>query len=221
MARSFQPTTRGEEINPFRGDLTKEDLQKLRRTLAKRANQRLVRLERASSRITGEGYATYGAAQNAYDYLEKRDRRRFAESENVKMNKNAIRREISVLQSFLSAKSSTVLGQREIEQKRVHAFESGEWGEKWKRQGIRQEGIKFAGNKEFYDFLNSSTFKELVISGFTSEQIVEMYAQARLQDDNERVLENMQDALDNFRNKGKTSLKELRTTLGLKPLRRS
>ena len=103
---------------------------------------------------------------------------------------------------------------REIEQKRILSFESGKWGTKWKKTGIPNKPLHFTSNKEFYDFLNSETFKGLVSTGFTSEQIVELYDSARVrlgeEAEADAVSNAMADALEEYRNKGNASLKDLR-----------
>lgn len=215
---SFQPTTKGQNINPFRGDLTRSDLLSLRRQLAKRANQRLVRLERATSNITGENFASYGAAEKAKLYLENRGRNRFTETLNVKWNVTGIRREIAELQNFLNAKSSTVQGQRDIERRRVETFQKGQWGDRYKRTGQTGPGISFASNKEFYNFLNSSTFKELIQAGFTSGTIIEALELGGLKKGLDETIQNLQKASEEFQERGNASIKELRKQLGIKPL---
>lgn len=210
-----------QDIDIYRGSYSVEQLQTIRRTLAKRANQRIVRLERGASEITGEQFNTYGAVIDAYDYLEKQKagRTRFREQKNAFTDQQDLKREITVLQGFLGRKSSLVSGMRDIERKRVSTFETGQWGTRYRQTGIPTTPIHFASNKEFYDFLNSETFKGLVASGFTSEQIVEIYDQARVKnDDADKTVKDMQSALDEYRAKGNASLKDLIRRLGVKPL---
>lgn len=124
------------------------DLNSVRRQLAKAANQRMVRLEKATSNITGNTYA-FGAYDIAQDFLSESGRHRFSEAMQLDRDMYDIIREITVLQNFLSAKSSRVGGQREIEKERVTTFV---------KAGISKE---VASSKEFYDFLNSETFERL------------------------------------------------------------
>ena len=203
----------------YSGSYSLDELQRMRRALAKRANQRIVRLERGESAITGEKWNTFGAVTEVYDYLnrQKEGRTRFRESTKALTYTQDIKREITVLQGFLGRKSSLVSGMKEIEKKRLYSFESGKWGTQWKKTGIPNKPIHFSSNKEFYDFLNSETFKGLVSTGFTSEQIVEMYdsARVRLGEDAEAdVVSNaMAAALEEYRKKGNASLKDLRTKM--------
>lgn len=217
----------------YRGSFKITELQRMRRALAKRANQRIVRLERGQSAVTGEKWNTFGAVIDVYKYLndQQEGRKRFKEQENALGDYNQLRREITVLQGFLGRKTSLVSGMMDIEKKRINTFESGKWGTAYRKNGTPTRPIKFANNKEFYDFLNSETFKGLVASGFTSEQIIEEYDKARVktvrkiakqiaegaevdEDDARLVADKMSDALEEFRKKGNANLKDLRKQLG-------
>ena len=199
----------------YRGSYSLDELQRMRRTLAKRANQRIVRLERGESKVTGEKWNTFGAVTEVYDYLnrQKSGRTRFRETAQAFTDPQELKREITVLQGFLGRKSSLVSGMQEIEQKRMSSFETGKWGTKWKKTGIPNNPLHFSSNKEFYDFLNSETFKGLVSTGFTSEHLVELYDSARVrlgeEAEADAVLNAMSDALEEYRNKGNASLKDL------------
>lgn len=204
----------------YRGSYSLSELQQMRRALAKRANQRIVRLERAKSKVTGERYNTFGAIVDVMDYLQRKNRSRFSEQLNTTADTQALRREITVLRTFLERPTSTVKGMREIERKRLKSFESGKWGT-YNRTGIPNKPIKFATNKEFYDFLNSETFKGLISSGFTSEQIVELYDTARQHVDDTEVVEAMAQALEAYREQGNANLKDLKKRMNAKTLKGS
>lgn len=198
------------EVDAYRGGLSEKELRSLRRSLAKTANQRIVRLERASSKITGEKYSEYGAIDLVREYLG--DRRRYSESANYG-DISRVRRDIYSLQTFLASKSSTVQGQREIEMNRVKKFTSGDWG-----RGNRS-AIASASNKDFYDFLKSNTFKELT-KIFTSEQIVEYYDSLRTANDGQETMEKFEEAFTAFQNEQvSVNLKNLSKILGVKPLK--
>lgn len=161
---------------------SKDELKEIRRTLAKRANQRMVRLERATSEISGESYASYGAIDQVKYYLK--GKRRFSENLKYTDDIDLLKREINELQKFLESPSSLVSGQRAIEKKRQETFASGQWGGRWekdektgewKKVGVTGVSLKNASNKEFFNFLRSNTFHNLVAKGFTSEQIVEIF----------------------------------------------
>ena len=179
-------------------------LQEIRRKLAKRANYSLRDLARNSSPITGEVYNSYGAAVDALDYLKARNRRYFSESLTLTENRTVLKAEIQRLQYFLTRPSHTVKGQREIEQKRIETFE--------------KKGIHFANSKEFYQFLNSSTFQSLRKLQYSSEQLIEDYERAREQGmTNDQVMEKLSNALDAFRKGEKVTQKNLWEHLDISP----
>lgn len=200
----------------YRGSYSLEELQRMRLALAKRANQRILRLERGQSKVTGEKWNTFGAVTEVYDYLnrQKEGRTRFRETAKAVTDSQALKREITVLQGFLGRKSSLVSGMKEIEQKRISSFETGQWGTKWKKTGVPNKQLHFSSNKEFYDFLNSETMKGLLSTGFTSEQLVELYDSARVrlgeEAESDAVFKAMADALEEYRTTGNASLKDLR-----------
>lgn len=179
-------------------------LQEIRRKLAKRANNSLRDLARNSSPITGEVYNSYGAAVDALDYLKARNRRYFSESLTLTENRTVLKAEIQRLQYFLTRPSHTVKGQREIEQKRIATFE--------------KKGIHFASSKEFYQFLNSSTFQSLRKLQYSSEQLIEDYERAREQGmTHDQAMEKLSNALDAFRKGEKVTQKNLWKHLDISP----
>lgn len=201
------------ELDVWHKSYTPRELQAYRRKLAKRANQRLVRLERAKSSVSGESLSGIGASEQAYAYLggQKKGKRRFTERLDSGLSDFSLKREIAVLQGFLSGKSSLVSGMREIEEKRVKTFESGNWGSAKYTDGERRR-LKFSDTKEFYDFFHSETYRDLYSQGFTSEQIVEAYDVARDTGNgaDEEAMEALERALEEFRAKGRATLKDLR-----------
>lgn len=194
--------------------------QDLRRTLAKRANQRLLRLERAKSDITGEGYSSYGAAQIAYSYIKRKNpkKTRFSEKKDFSGSYSDLVNEILNISAFLESKSSTVSGQKAIEKKRIETFQSGEWGSAYKvGGGEKRRSIASAFNREFYNFLNSSYFNKLKAAGFTSEQIIETYDEAKEKDISTKEIYSILDELFNLwaENESSPSLSQLIESLGL------
>lgn len=210
------------ELDVWHKPYTPAELQAYRRKLAKRANQRLVRLERAKSGISGDSLSGIGASEQAYAYLggQKKGKRRFTERLDPGLSDFALKREIAVLQGFLSGKSSLVSGMREIEEKRVRTFESGKWGSASYTDGERRR-LKFADTKEFYDFFHSETYRDLASQGFTSEQIVEAYDVARDtgKGADEEAQASLERALEEFRAKGRATLKDLRAAARGQPLK--
>lgn len=198
--RSFDSARR---INAHRvWDL--DELRTLRRQLAKAANQRLVRLENTKSDISGEEF-TFGAYDIAMQYIEDSGRKRFSESlgytpigRDTDTEAERLQGEIDVLQGFLGMKSSRVKGMRDIEKARVQTFED--------------KGITFASNKEFYDFLNSETFKNLTNNYiFTSETLIEEFQKAA---EAGVSLSDIKDAVESYRRHSKRpSVKGLHNAL--------
>ena len=88
---------------------TRADLQAAVRKAAKAANQRLLRLERADR--------TTGAYKIAQKYFKDTGRNRYKERVD-KLTYNELQKEYKALRSFISAKSSTVQGAKEIAYKR-------------------------------------------------------------------------------------------------------
>lgn len=163
------------DFNDLSG-MSQRELSQTRRKLAKRANQRLLRLERSESPVTGEAYHA-GAYDIALDYLRTIGReKRFSESINytktideesgeTAYNIYRLKREILELDTFLHSKTSTVSGNKAAEKKRIETFS----GEKF---GLSRETVS---SKGFYDFLQSNAYEYFIQSSFTSEQMMEVY----------------------------------------------
>jgi hypothetical protein len=151
-------------FNPWQSHSIQE-LQQVRRAAAKAANQRMVRLERGKSLVSGESLDRYGSVVLTKEYLKNQGRNRFSETEIQKgWTANDYKREISELQSFLNSKTSTVRGQHHAEAARIETFEG--------------KGIKFASNKQFYDFINSDVYLK-ILKAADSDVLQEIYEKAR------------------------------------------
>lgn len=147
---------------------SKEALQAVRRKLAKRANQRLVRLERSVSPISGEAYHV-----GAYDIAQAElgERRRYSEKLDYLTDITDLKKEIGQLQAFLNAKSSTVSGNRAIEKKRVETLTDLGRDE----EGHTVISLKTATSKGFYDFISSKAYIYLSEKQVDSEGLQEIY----------------------------------------------
>lgn len=205
------------EINPYGMD--REALNRLGAKLAKRANQRMLRLERATSAVTGERYSSYGAYTNYAVPALTEGRRRFEENVS-KMNVHTLQSRILALQKFLNAESSTVSGQRAIEQRRIDTFSSGKWG--YGRGAVGDLGLArklgAASNKAFYEFLNSSQFQDLLRLGYDSDDVVEIYDQLVEEGNFSGAMDKIGAALKSLEEAGFFSEKSLTDFLGLPPL---
>lgn len=141
---------------------TRGELQEIRRTLAKATNQRAVRLERATSIVTGKKLSDYSVgAYVEYQALLKDGKQRISESLNIDLSNSELRREITQLQGILGMQSSSVGEFHKIERAR--------------QQSLMDKGLskEIASNPKFYEFLNDKRFKE-VSKHLDSDQIIEM-----------------------------------------------
>lgn len=151
----------------YRQSYSRRELLERRTKLAKVANSRIRNLERATSEISGNKLFDAPWYNNVKSYLDTRERTRFSESKYAKdLNDNALRREIVVLENFLNTKSSTVKGSREIEEKRIAKF---------MEKKVPEE---IARSVDFYDFLVSETFEQIVLETVSSEDVVDIIYRA-------------------------------------------
>ena len=204
-AREFDPYAKGVSI---------EELQRVRRQLAKVMNQRMVRLKNTKSPITGESY-DFGAYDLMEDYLEKQGRNRFSEVLKPRKvtadgpeawSKAELQKEIKKLQRFEEMKSSRISGMHEIEAARIKTLTTPDSDKG--RVGLSKEVVT---NKTFYDFLNSATYEDLV-SDFDSEDIIEEYNKAAERGvSHKKITEALDDYLAKTR---RVSLKGIQRKLG-------
>lgn len=186
-----------------------KDLESFRRSLAKVANNRLRELEKNNM--------DYYAYDVAADYLRlqgKKGKVRFSEAKRdmTQVDQMAVRREIQILQNFLSMPSSTVAGQKRIEAKRIETF--GNWKPKGAK-GKKIKGIdlsKQASTKIFYEFLNSKAFENLR-KFYSSEQIFRAYKDGNV--GGSKSQKKIQDAMQDYvKNERKPSVKGLYEAVG-------
>lgn len=131
--------TSGQNVNVK--TLTTSELLQLRRKLAKRINQRMVRLE-AKGLTQGGAYADYQNILNRFFGGANRI------PENLNIYKHLPRTEVSAMQKLLKEKTSTVQGWNEVMSARVQTM-------------YERYGIRFKSNQELADFIRSIEFKEL------------------------------------------------------------
>lgn len=203
------------DFDPYAKGVTMDELKRIRRQLAKVMNQRQVRLENATSPVTGEAY-TFGAYEKMQDYLTKQGRapikgtekRRFAEALDPGMSRRQLQKEIRVLQGFEDMASSRIAGMKSIEKKRQETF---------KAEGLDPSTYK---SKDFYDFLNSETYNEL-LKTFTSEDIIEEYDKRALRNRREKKSSDIAEEFQKYLDKGeRMSLKGLRRSFGTTTIRK-
>lgn len=165
---------------------TSEQLQ-LRRKLAKRINQRMVRLEKKGL-TKGGAYADYQDLLNKFFGGAKRI------PENKNIYKSLPRTELKAMQALLREKTSTVQGWGEIMDARVRTIK------------VRY-GIEFKDNYELYDFITSLEFKNLS-KLYDSKQALRLIAHSEEDiNDVKEMLSQFRDSTD--RNKADIIAKKL------------
>lgn len=105
--------TKYQTADVYRQSYSHDELLSIRRQYAKRANQRMLRLERSGASIGNEP---------ALAYLRQIGRRRFSETKGFKGTAAQLKREISTLSGFLSSERSTVIGRKSIVNKTLQTM---------------------------------------------------------------------------------------------------
>lgn len=156
--------------------LTTSEQLELRRKLAKRINQRMVRLEKKGL-TNGAAYGDYQDLLNKFFGGVKRI------PENKKIYKHLPRTELTAMQTLLREKSSTVQGWSEIMDARVRTIK-------------KRYGIEFKSNYELYDFITSLEFKSLS-KLYDSKQTLRLIAHSQEDiDDVKEMLSQFRDTTD-------------------------
>ena len=127
---------------------------------SKLANKRLKELEKNGLNGQAYGYAEY------YNSAMKRKKNRFYTGEKLYKSKADVINHIEELQHFLGAKTSTVEGYRNTQEKRINKF--------------REHGVNIpkGSEDEFNQFLETSQFNALK-SQLDSNQIIDIYVSAK------------------------------------------
>lgn len=148
------PNIPGTELKA--ADLSAASAASVLRQLAKRANQRLVRLERA-----GQTQYAYRLAET---YLKDFGRKRFAETASriKKLTKAQITGEINAAIEFLTAKTSTLSGTKAVQKSAVDR--------------LRAMGYN-VDNGDFFAFLKSDEYKA-ALRKITSDEIMRQLDEA-------------------------------------------
>lgn len=158
-------TTKGQDINPYK--LNEKELARLYTSLAKRLNQRMVRLEKAGfTSESGGAYADYNAILKKFGY-NKRIREKikldYSDRNVLYMQISSMRKQVQMMQNVLKEKSSTAPGWKSIIKKR--------------REKLSEYGIEFKDTSEMSAFFQSYAF-ELISLLYSSEQAVEFVGKA-------------------------------------------
>lgn len=153
-------TTKGQGVNPYK--INEKELARLYTSLAKRLNQRMVRLEKAGfTSESGGAYADYNVILKKFGY-KKRIREKikldYSDRNVLYMQVSSMRKQVKMMQYILSEKSSTVSGWNSIIKKR--------------REKLSEYGLEFKDTSEMSAFFQSYAF-ELISLLYSSEQAVE------------------------------------------------
>ena len=153
-------TTKGQDVNPYK--INEKELSRLYTSLAKRLNQRMVRLEKAGyTSESGGAYADYNVILKKFGY-KKRIREKikldYSDRNVLYMQVSSMRKQVKMMQNILSEKSSTVPGWNSIIKKR--------------REKLSEYGLEFKDRSEMSAFFQSYAF-ELISLLYSSEQAVE------------------------------------------------
>lgn len=158
-------TTKGQDVNPYR--INEKELARLYTSLAKRLNQRMVRLERAGfTSESGGAYADYNVILKKFGYKKRiREKINFDYSDRnvLYMQVSSMRKQVKMMQNVLKEKSSTVPGWGSIIKKR--------------REKLSEYGLEFKDTSEMSSFFQSYAF-ELISLLYSSEQAVEFVGKA-------------------------------------------
>lgn len=153
-------TTKGQDVNPYK--INEKELARLYTSLAKRLNQRMLRLERAGfTSESGGAYADYNAILKKFGYNKRiREKINFDYSDRnvLYMQISSMRKQVQMMQNVLKEKSSTVPGWNSIIKKR--------------RKKLSEYGLEFKDTSEMSAFFQSYAF-ELISLLYSSEQAVE------------------------------------------------
>lgn len=153
-------TTKWQDVNPYK--INEKELGRLYTSLAKRLNQRMVRLEKAGfTSESGGAYADYNVILKKFGY-KKRIREKikldYSDRNVLYMQVSSMRKQVKMIQYILSEKSSTVPGWNSIIKKR--------------REKLSEYGLEFKDTSEMSAFFQSYAF-ELISLLYSSEQAVE------------------------------------------------
>lgn len=158
-------TTKGQDVNPYK--INEKELARLYTSLAKRLNQRMVRLERAGFiSESGGAHADYNVILKKFGY-NKRIREKikldYSDRNVLYMQISSMRKQVQMMQNVLKEKSSTVPGWESIIKKR--------------REKLSEYGLEFKDTSEMSAFFQSYAF-ELISLLYSSEQAVEFVGKA-------------------------------------------
>lgn len=165
-----------------------DEIERERVRMVNQANTRLRRLEAA-------GYTRY-AYDRAMLYLKQSGKgTRFKRKKPS--SPQEILSQVDALTRFLESKTSTVSGLEQVEAKSLEKF--------------KKRGFEIKDEKDFFNFLSSSVYGELVKHHYASELLQEFYDKARSQNYTD---EQIKELLEMYQ-EGKTDVKTLSDLVGV------
>jgi hypothetical protein len=168
--------------------LSLDEIERERVRMVNQANARLRRLE-------AKGYDRY-AYERAMLYLKQSGKgKRFKRKKPSSAAE--ILSQVDALTRFLEAKTSTVTGLEKVEAKAVAQFES--------------RGFELKNKKEFFNFLSSSIYRELLQKHYASGLLQEFYDKAQSQNYSDAEIREL---LEEYR-RGETDVKTLSDLVGV------
>lgn len=165
-----------------------DEIERERVRMVNQANARLRRLEK-------KGYDRY-AYERAMLYLKQSGKgTRFKRKKPS--SPDEILSQVDALTRFLESKTSTVTGLEKVEAKAVAQFES--------------RGFELKNKKEFFNFLSSSIYRELLQKHYASGLLQEFYDKAQSQNYSDAEIREL---LEEYR-RGETDVKTLSDLVGV------
>lgn len=183
--------------NPWKKSYTTKELIEILRKENKVLNQRIRTIRKATSKITGEKYESFGAVLEYEKTVEKYGRKTLPEKGLQKYTRDELKRMIQFTEELLNMQTSTVRGIRTWEKNRVKAFE--------------EKGIHMT-DKQFFDFLHSESYNRMQ-RVFASETLIEEVDMMR---ESGISMDEIYKAVDEFMNQEKDSIKDFEEILGFK-----
>lgn len=158
-------TIKWQDVNPYKTN--EKELARIYTILAKRLNQRMLRLEKAGfTSEFGGAYADYNVILKKFGYKKRiREKINFDYNDHnvLYMQVSSMRKQVKMMQNVLKEKSSTVPGWNSIIKKR--------------REKLSEYGLEFKDTSEMSSFFQSYAF-ELISLLYSSEQAVEFVGKA-------------------------------------------
>lgn len=196
----FKPTEKIEL--DFRSEFTTlEELNAIRVKLAKRANSRLLRLEKkAQKESDGKSYIGWAYKPATRYTQEAYGKSRFNTNKNFYDDPFQVMEELDEIIMFLNSESSTITGINNIENRIINTFD-------------QKHGLKIENPKDFFNFLETETYKNALYN-ISSGQIQEFFNRVQ-QTGKDKTREFAEKLLDDFNNSKDQTIEQLYEYAGL------